>query len=170
MQPVYVLTDVDIRRAKEAGTSTRLTLTKLVFPHPKLVTLPHTPGGGAINVNYSIPRTEAPEPKAEYAGPNLDLFRKFGQVLEWTFAGVYLDTETGSPMPARGTFRGAISSFEPAETDPQQMQSCNYSWASVDEFGFTVGDEELFFISQRLDVMRFKGEDLRADFRRALGA
>lgn len=170
MQPVFVLVDVDVRRGTESGSSTKLTLRKLVFPHPKLKTLGNTGGAAPLSVNYAIPRSEPPEPKAEYAGPNLDLFRDFGTVQPWTFAGSYLDTETGQPIPARAEFRGAIASFEPAETDPESMQTCNYAWASVDEFGFTVGDEELFFISNRLDILRFKGVDIREPYRRALGA
>lgn len=170
MQPLYVLSAVDLRRATEAGSSRLTTVQKLAFPSPKLVTVSHSAGGGVGAVNYALPRTEAPEPKAQIGGPDADLFRGFGEVAAWTFAASYIDQATGLAVPARGVFRGAISTFEPEETDPESMQTCNYMWANVTEFGFTLGETELFYINHQTAELRFHGNDLMARHRRALGA
>lgn len=170
MQPLFVLSAVDLRRATEAGSSRATTIQKLVFPSPKLQTVSHSAGGGVGAVNYTLPRSEAPEPKAQIGGPDKDLFRGFGKPTQWTFSASYIDQDTGEPIGARGVFTGAVSTYEPDETDPESMQNCNFMFANVTEFGFTLGEDELFYINHQTREMRFHGEDLMEPHRRALGA
>lgn len=170
MQPLYVLSAVDLRRADESGSSRATTLQKLTFAAPKLITVSHSPGGGVLAVNHALPRAEAPEPKAQLVGVDVDLFRGFGQVANWTFASAYIDQDTGLDVGARGVIRAAIVQYEPDESDPESIQNCNFSFQNVTEFGFTLGKHELFYINSRTREMRFKGFDRMASVRGALGS
>lgn len=172
MQPLYLLTAVDVRRAEETGSSRATTISKLAFPGLKFAGAEHNPGGGVLAVNFAQPRLEALEPKFEAKGIDTDIFRGFGQSSRWTFAGSYREKKAGGGalVAGRGIIEGAVSAWEPDESDPAEFQGCNHSFTEVTHFEFHLADKELFYVDFWERVLRVNGVDLFAEERRALGA
>lgn len=171
MQPLYQLTAVDVRRALETGTSRATTIAKLAMPGLKFVGSEHSPGGGVLAVNFAQPRLEAIEPKFEVKGLDLDVFRGLGKPDRWIFAGAYREKKPGGGgvVGARAVIEGAISSWEPDESDPAEFQGCNHTFTEVTHYEFVLDGRELFYIDFFENVLRVNGVDMFADERRALG-
>lgn len=171
MQPLYQLSAVDVRRAQEAGTSRATTIAKLAMPGLSFVGSEHSPGGGVMAVKFTQPRLEALEPKFEAKGIDLDVFRGMGQTDRWVFAGAYREKKPGGGgvVPARAIIEGAISAWEPDESDPAEMQGCNHTFAEVTHYEFILNGVELFYVDFFENVIRMNGVDLFADDRKALG-
>lgn len=172
MQPLYLLTAVDVRRAEEAGSSRATTISKLAFPSIQFAGAEHNPGGGVLAVNFAQPRLQAMEPKFEAKGIDKDIFRGLGQSGRWTFAGAYREKKPGGggTVAGRGIIEGAVTMWEPDESDPAAFQGCNHSFTEVTHFEFHLADVELFYVDFWERVCRVNGVDLFADERRALGA
>ncbi|GHA13286.1 hypothetical protein GCM10007989_04840 [Devosia pacifica] len=172
MQPLYLLTAVDLRRATETGSSRAATISSLTLPSIQFANAEHNPGGGVGAVNFAIPRIQAPEPKFSAKGIDRDIFRGMGQAERWTFAGAYREKRSGGSVSigGRGIIEGAITMWEPDESDPAEFQGCNHSFTEVTHYELTLGDEELFYWDFWERVVRVAGVDLFADERRALGA
>ncbi|HEV7293113.1 MAG TPA: phage major tail tube protein [Devosia sp.] len=169
-QPLLILTAVDVRRAEEAGTSRATTISTLTIPAVNFVTAEHSPGGGVGAVNFTLPRIEALEPAFSAKGLDRDVFRGLGISDRWTFASSYRDKKTNRPMAARGIIEGAITQWEPDESDPAEFQGCNHAFNEVTHFELTLDGEEFFYFDFWERVLRRDGVDLFADDRRALGA
>ncbi|WP_394689059.1 phage major tail tube protein [Hoeflea sp.] len=170
MQTLYMLTAVDVRRAEVGGSSRATTIDKLTIPAINFMTAEHNPGGGVMSVNYALPRIEAPEPAFSVKGIDTDVFGGMGLRDKWTFAGAYRDKKTNRAVPARGVIEGAVTNWEPDESDPGEFQGCNHIFKEVTHFEFLLDGVELWYIDADERVMRRNGEDLFAADRLALGA
>lgn len=170
MPPLYVLTAVDVRRAEEEGSSRATTISKLMIPSVKFLTVDHNPGGGVMQTSFALPRIEAPEPKMEVKGVDLDIFRGLGKSQRWVFAQALRDTQTGADVPARAVIEGAIVDWEPDEAAPDEFQGCTHMFKEVTHYEFSLNGEELFYIDFFERVLRVAGEDHFAGVRNALGA
>ncbi|WEK04572.1 MAG: phage major tail tube protein [Candidatus Devosia phytovorans] len=171
MQPLYQLTAVDVRRALETGTSRATNITKLAMPGLKFAGAEHNPGGGVLAVNFAQPRLEALEPKFETKGLDLDVFRGLGTSGKWIFAGAYREKRPGGgkTVGARAVIEGAITSWEPDESDPAELQGCNHLFTEVTHYELVLDGRELFYIDFHENVLRVDGVDLFEADRRALG-
>lgn len=171
MQPLYQLTAVDVRRAEEAGTSRATTITKLALPGLTFAGADHTPGGGVMAVKFAQPRLDAIEPKFEVKGLDLDVFRGLGRPDKWIFAGAYREKKPGGggTVGARAIIQGAISVWEPDESDPAAFQGCNHTITEVTHYELVLDGVELFYIDFFENVLRVNGVDMFADDRKALG-
>ena len=169
-QPLLMLTAVDVRRATEAGTSRATTIASLTIPPINFVTSEHSPGGGVGAVNFTQPRIEALEPTFSAKGIDREVFRGMGIVDRWTFAAAYRDKKTNRDIPARGLIEGAVTSWEPDESDPTELQGSNYAFNEVTHFEFVLDGRELIYFDFWERVIRRDGEDLFAGVRGALGA
>ncbi|WP_099864740.1 phage major tail tube protein [Pararhizobium haloflavum] len=169
-QPLLILTAVDVRRATEAGTSRATTISTLTIPPINFVTTEHSPGGGVMAVNFTQPRIEALEPTFSCKGLDPEVFRGMGVVDRWVFAAVYKDAKTNRDIAARGIIEGAVTSWEPDESDPTELQGSAYSFAEVTHLEFNLGGRELIYFDFWERAARRDGEDLFASVRRALGA
>ena len=171
MQPFYQLTAVDVRRAEEAGTSRATTIDKLAMPGLTFAGADHTPGGGVLAVKFAMPRLDALEPKFGSKGLDLDVFRGLGRTDRWIFAGAYREKKPGggSTVGSRAIIEGAISTWEPDESDPAAFQGCNHTFSEVTHYELVVNGVELFYIDFYENVLRVNGVDMFADDRRALG-
>lgn len=172
MQPLYLLTAVDVRRAEVAGTSRATMISKLALPGLTFVTSEHSPGGGVMAVNFVQPRLEAVEPKFESKGLDLDVWRGMGARDRWVFAAAYREKRPGggATVGARAIIEGAISVWEPDESDPAEFQGCNHTFSEVTHYELTLGDKELFYVDTFERVLRVNGVDMFEEERRALGA
>lgn len=171
MQSLYQLTAVDVRRATEAGTSRAITLNKLTMPGLTFAGADHNPGGGVLAVKFTMPRLEALEPKFDAKGLDTDIFRGMGMVDRWVFAGAYREKKAGGGgvIGARAIIEGAVSVWEPDESDPAELQGCTHTFTDVTHYELTLGDKELFYVDFYERVLRFDGVDMFAEERRALG-
>lgn len=172
MQPLYQLTAVDVRRAEEAGTSRATMISKLALPGLTFAGAEHSPGGGVMAVKFAQPRLEVLEPKFEVKGLDLDVFRGLGVRDRWVFAAAYREKRPGggSTVGARAVIEGAISVWEPDESDPAEFQGCNHTFTEVTHYELTLGGQELFYVDFFERVLRVNGVDMFEEERRALGA
>jgi len=172
MQPLYQLTAVDVRRAEETGTSRATLLSKLAMPGLTFASSEYSPGGGVVAVKFTQPRLEAIEPKFEVKGLDLDVFRGLGTRDRWVFASAYREKRPGggATVGARAIIEGAISAWEPDESDPAELQGCNHTFSEVTHYELSLGGRELFYVDFFERVLRIDGVDMFADERRALGA
>lgn len=170
MQPLYMLTAVDVRRAEETGTSRATTISSLTIPSITFMTANHNPGGGVMSVDFTLPRIEPVEPAMTVKGFDTDVFRGLGVVDRWTFAGAVRDKKTGLAKPARAIIEGAIVEWEPDEASPEEFVGCTHGFKEVTHYEFILDGEELWYVDFWERVLRRKGEDLFRDERLALGA
>lgn len=166
----YVLQAVDVRRATEAGSSRAITISKLTLPAVKFITADHTPGGSVMTVDFTLPRIEALEPAFEAKGIDLEIFAGMGEVDRWTFAGAYREKRTGKVIPCRAIIEGAVVEWEPDDSDPTELQGCNYAFKEVTHYEFIMDGKELFYVDDWERVLRLNGQDRFAEIRNALGA
>lgn len=169
-QPLYLLTAVDLRRTSRPGISRANTAASLVIPALKFMTANHNPGGGVGEVEFTLPRIEALEPKFDGKGLDADLFSGMGRVDKWTFAGAYRDKKTNRAIKARGFIEGAIAEWEPDESDPSDFQGCSHMFKEVTHFEFILDDRELIYFDFYERLLRVDGVDEFAADRQALGA
>lgn len=170
---LYLLTNVDVRRATETGTSRAITIASLTMPGLVFATAEHNPGGGVMGANFAMPRVEAPEPAFSAKGIDTEIFTGMGETARWTFAGGYIKRGPGgggAVVPARAIIEGAITSWEPDESDPAEFQGCTHTFAEVTHYELTLDGKELFYVDFWERVLRTGGKDLMAPHRRALGA
>lgn len=168
---LYMLTAVDVRRAEQAGSSRAVTISSLTLPGITFATASHNPGGGVMETNFALPRIEAPEPAFAAKGIDTDIFTGLGLTERWVFAGAYRDkTNNGRVVPGRAIIEGAITAWEPDESDPAEFQGCTHTFAEVTHYELTLDSQELFYVDFFERVIRRSGVDLFADERRALGA
>jgi phage tail tube protein FII len=170
MQTIYMLSAVDVRRAETPGTSRVHTIAKLTIPPIKFATAGHNPGGGVIAVDFTLPRIEALEPKFMCKGLDTDVFGGLGARDRWVFAGAYTDKRTGLPVPGRAIIEGAVTQWEPDESDPVDFQGCNHALTEVTHFELTLDGKELFYIDFWERRLRRDGVDMFEGVRGALGA
>lgn len=170
MQPLYLLTAVDVRRAEQSGTSRATTISKLTLPAIKFRNTPHDPGGGVMEVEYLLPRIEAVQPAFEVKGFDLDIFNGFGLADRWVFAGSVRDKKTGKAQPARAIIEGAVAEWEPDEASPTEFLGCNHAIREVTHYEFWLNGTEYWYVDNDERVVRRMGVDLFADDRLALGA
>ncbi len=170
MQPLYLLTAVDVRRAEQSGTSRATIIEKLALPAIKFVTVEHNPGGGIMAVNYAMPRVEAPEPAFGVKGFDTDIFTGLGLRDKWVFAGAVRDKKTNKAQPARAVIEGAITDWEPDEASPTEFLGCNHIIKEVTHYEFWLNGKELWYADVEERIIRRDGVDLFADDRLALGA
>lgn len=170
MQPLYLLTAVDVRRATQAGNSRATTISKLTLPPIKFVTTSHNPGGGVMAVDFAQPRIEAVEPAFEVKGFDTDVFWGFGEVDRWVFAGAVRDKKTNKGLPARAIVEGAVTEWSPDEASPEEFVGCNHAIKEVTHYEFWLNGVELWYVDFWERVCRRNGVDLFAPERQALGA
>lgn len=170
MQPLYLLTAVDVRRAEQAGSSRATTISKLTVPPIKFMSANHNPGGGVMSVDYTLPRIEPLEPAFMSKGIDTDIFSGLGVRDRWVFAGSYRDKKTNIAVPGRAVIEGAIVEWEPDESDPGEFQGCNHIFREVTHFELLLNGKELWYIDAEERVLRRNGQDLFAADRLALGA
>lgn len=170
--PLYLLTAVDVRRATQADTSRATTISSLTMPGLTFSTGEHNPGGGVMAVNFAMPRIEAPEPAFSAKGIDAEIFTGMGEPERWVFAGAYNKRAPGggSVVPARAIIEGAITAWEPDESDPAEFQGCTHTFAEVTHYELVLDGVELFYVDSYERVLRVGGKDLFATHRRALGA
>ncbi len=168
--PLLILTAVDVRRATQTGLSRANTITTLTIPPIKRVVAPHNPGGGIMEVDFTLPRIEKLEPAFKAAGLDDDVFRGMGERDKWTFAAAYVDKQSGVTRAARGIIEGCITSWEPDESDPKEFKGCNHAFAEVVHFEFLLDNVEWCYFDFWEREARFMGKSLFEDQRRALGA
>lgn len=169
-KPLLLLEAVDLRRATQAGTSRANTIATLTIPPITFVTSEHNPGGGIMAANFAQKRIEALEPAFSAKGLDEDVFRGMGVVDRWSFAAAYRDKQTGRAIPARGIIEGAITQWEPDESDPTEFQGCNHMFNEVTHFEFLLDGVEWVYFDFWERIARRMGNDLFADVRQALGA
>ena len=170
MQTIYMLAAVDVRRAETPGTSRVHTIAKLTIPPIKFANAGHNPGGGVIAVDFTLPRIEALEPKFMCKGLDTDVFGGLGARDRWVFAGAYKDKRTGLDVPGRAIIEGAVTQWEPDESDPVDFQGCNHALTEVTHFELTLDGKELFYIDFWERQLRRDGVDMFEGVRGALGA
>ncbi len=170
MQPLYMLSAVDVRRAEETGTSRATTISKLTIPPVKFITASHNPGGSVMAVDFALPRVEAIEPAMEIKGFDTDVFRDIGQTGRWVFAAACRDKKAGKMVPARAIIEGAIVEWTPDDASPEEFVGCNHAFKEVTHYEFTLNGVKLFYIDFWERVLRVNGVDAFEDVRRALGA
>lgn len=172
MQPLYMLTAVDVRRAEESGSSRATIISKLTLPTITFMTSGHNPGGGVMGVDFTLPRIEAVEPAFEAKGFDRDIFRGIGVTDRWVFAGAVREKRPGGgrTIPARAIIEGAITQWEPDEASPEEFMGCTHAFKEVTHYEFHLDGEELWYVDFWERILRRKGEDLFAEERRALGA
>lgn len=170
MQPIYLLTAVDVRRATEAGTSRATTIEKLTIPPIRFQTANHNPGGGIGSVDFTLPRLETFEPRFMVKGVDTDVFRGMGTTDRWTFAGAFRDKKLNKTVPARAIIEGAVTEWEPDESDPGEFLGCNHAVKEVTHFEFLIDGKEYWYFDFDERVIRRDGVDLFAETRQALGA
>lgn len=172
MQPLYMLTAVDVRRAEEAGSSRATTISKITIPALNFAAATHNPGGSVMSADFVLPRLETVEPKFEAKGIDTDIFRNFGERIRWTFAGAYQNKAPGGGKPVAGRciVEGAITGWEPDDSAPAEFQGCNHTFKEVTHIEFHLDGDELFYVDMFERVLRRNGVDLFADHRTALGA
>lgn len=170
--PLYLLTAVDVRRATQSDSSRAITIASLTMPGLTFATGEHNPGGGVMAVNFALPRIEAPEPAFSAKGIDTEIFNGMGRPERWVFAGAYNRRAPGggAVVPARAIIEGAITAWEPDESDPAEFQGCTHTFAEVTHYELVLDGEELFYVDVYERVLRTGGVDLFADHRRALGA
>lgn len=170
--PLYLLTAVDVRRISQPDTSRAVTISSLTMPGLTLATGEHTPGGGTGTVNFVMPRVETPEPAFNAKGIDSDIFTGFGEVDRWIFAGAYHRKTPGGGgvVPARAVIVGAINAWEPDESDPAEFQSSTHTLSEVTHYELTLDGVEMFYWDFWENILRFRGKDLFAAHRTALGA
>ncbi|SMD09964.1 hypothetical protein SAMN06297251_12715 [Fulvimarina manganoxydans] len=168
-RPLLVLEGVDIRRVSQTGQSRANIINKMTVPPLKKKTVSHDGGGANLEVNYALRRIEALEPA--FASPfDISLFDGFGEVDQWIMAGVYRDTDNGHRMlPFRAIVTGVLNAWEPSETDPAEMQDCNWMFAEVTDYQATLDGQEFIYVSLRERATRYLGKDIFGDFNAALG-
>lgn len=169
-KPLLILSAVDVRRATQTGTSRATTISSLTIPAINFITTDHTPGGGVMGVNFTQPRIEPLEPAFTAKGLDPDVFRGMGVKDTWTFAQAYKDKQTGRDIAARGIIEGAISGWEPDESDPAEFQGATHMFREVTHLELSLDGEELLYIDFYERVFRRAGQDLFEGVRRALGA
>lgn len=170
MQPLYLLTAVDVRRATQAGSSRATTISKMTIPAIKIITAEHNPGGGVMAVDFAMPRIEKVEPAFEIKGFDTDVFGGFGEVDRWTFAGAVRDKKTNKGQPARAVIEGAITEWTPDDASPTEFVGCNHAIKEVTHYEFWLNGAELWYVDFWERVCRRNGVDLFAADRQALGA
>lgn len=170
MDTIYMLTAVDVRRAETPGTSRVNSISKLTIPPVKFATAGHNPGGGVMAMDFTLPRIEALEPKFMVKGLDTDVFGGFGTRDRWVFAGAYTDKRTGLPVRGRAIIEGAVTQWEPDESDPADFQGCNHALTEVSHFELTIDGKELFYVDFWERILRRNGVDLFEGVRGALGA
>jgi phage tail tube protein FII len=172
MQPLYLLTAVDVRRAEQAGSSRAVSniISKLTIPAIKFKTADHNPGGGVMGVAFTLPRIEPIEPAMQVKGFDVDIFGDLGQVGKWTFAGALKDKKTGKDTPCRAIIEGAIVEWTPDDGDPEAFLGCNHAFKEVTHYEFSIDGTELWYADFWERVVRLKGTDMFAGVRTALGA
>lgn len=172
MSSLYLLTAVDVRRARKAGSTRAIILNKAALPGVELAKASHNPGGGILSVDFSLPRVGTLEPKFDAKGIDTDIFDGFGQSDVWTFAGSYREKKPGGGglVPARAIIEGAVSMWEPDESDPAEFQGCSHTFTDVTHYEFHLGGVEMFYIDFFERVFRTNGVDIFAADRQALGA
>lgn len=169
MSQALVLVAVDVRRGRVSGTSRANIINKLVIPPIRFVNVEDTPGGGVVSIQQVIPRLEPLEPTYSTNGPDVDFFTGFGESDVWTMAGAYRHPRRGL-LPARSIIEGVTAEWEPDESNPKEMQTCNHVFRGVIHFEFHLEGRELWYIDADERVIRRNGVDLFAAVRRALGA
>lgn len=167
--PVYVLQAVDLRRDSDTSADRSIILNKLTIPAIKLAKAGHSPGGSVLSVDVTLPRLEKIEPAFSVKGVDTDVFTGFGETDRWTFAGAYRNKRTGVSVPGRCIVEGAVTSWEPDETDPEDFQGCSHAITEVSHFEFYLDGIELIYADVYERILRFKGKDLWAPIREALG-
>lgn len=170
MQPLFMLTAVDVRRAEVAGSSRATTIAKLTIPPIRFVTASHNPGGGVMAVDYTLPRVQAIEPAFSVKGIDTDVFTGIGERDRWVLAGAYRDKKTNRAIPGRCIIEGAIAEWTPDESDPGEFQGCNHQFKEVTHFELALDGKELWYIDTEERIIRRNGVDLFAADRQALGA
>ncbi|MEP3049410.1 MAG: phage major tail tube protein [Roseibium sp.] len=170
MQPLYILQAVDVRRADVEGTSRATTIAKMTIPKIEFASATHNPGGGVMEVDYTLPRIKALEPAFMAKGLDVEIFGELGAKGKWNFACAYRDTKTGKDVGMRGVIEGVPHLWEPDESDPEDFQGCNHVFKEVTHFELVLGDEELWYIDAEEREIRRKGKSLTEDVRGALGA
>jgi P2 family phage contractile tail tube protein len=169
---LYLLTAVDVRRLSQTDSSRAITIATLTMPSLTLATAEHNPGGGVGAVNFSMPRIEAPEPAFSAKGIDTDIFTGFGEVDRWVFAGAYKKRGPGGgrDVPARAIIEGAITAWEPDESDPAEFAGSTHTFTECTHYELTLDGVELFYWDFWERIIRFGGKDLFAGTRTALGA
>lgn len=170
---LYLLTAVDVRRLSQTDSSSRaITIATLTMPALTLATAEHNPGGGVGAVNFAMPRIEAPEPAFNAKGIDTDIFTGFGDTDRWIFAGAYKKKGPGGSrdVPARAIIEGAITGWEPDESDPAEFQGSTHSFNEVTHYELVLDGVELFYYDWWERIIRFNGVDKFAGVRTALGA
>ena len=170
MQPLYLLTAVDVRRAEVAGDSRATTIVKITLPPITFATASHNPGGGVGSVDFLLPRVETVEPAFEAKGVDPSVFGVLGTRDKWTFAGALKDKKTGLDIPARAIIEGAVQEWTPDDSAPDEFAGCNHALKEVTHYEFLIDGEELWYWDFWERVIRTKGLDHNAGVRRALGA
>lgn len=170
MQPLYMLTAVDVRRAEVAGDSRATTIVKITLPPITFATASHNPGGGVGAVDFVLPRIEAVEPAFEAKGIDPSVFGVFGTRDKWTFAGALKDKKDGADIPARAIIEGAIQEWTPDDSAPDEFMGCNHAIKEVTHYELSVNGVELWYFDFWERVMRRNGVDHFAGVRTALGS
>ncbi|MEL6752307.1 MAG: phage major tail tube protein, partial [Pseudomonadota bacterium] len=86
-----------------------------------------------------------------------------------SFAGAYRDKRSGKTVPGRAIIEGALTEWEPDESDPTEFQGCNHALKEVTHFEFSIDGQELWYIDFFERIIRRNGVDLFAEDRQALG-
>ncbi|WP_282046298.1 phage major tail tube protein [Roseibium album] len=170
MQTLYMLTAVDVRRAETEGTSRATTISKLTIPPLSFFTANHNPGGSVMAADFTLPRIEPVEPAFMIKGIDTEVFGGLGTTDRWVFAGAYRDKRKNLDVPGRAIIEGAVSQWEPDESDPAEFQGCNHVLKEVTHIEFSLNGDELFYIDFYERIMRFNGVDHFEGVRAALGA
>jgi phage tail tube protein FII len=92
--------------------SKHLKLTSLTLPTLEYDIVDHKPGGGAMEVGFSMSAIKKLEPTFKMAGFDQEAFRLFGvgsgAVSNFTCYGVIRDKREAKPLQGKAVFRGSI--------------------------------------------------------------
>lgn len=169
MSKLFMLVGVDVRRAGVAGSARPNLVDKLTLSPINFITSGHNPGGGVGNVDWVQPRVESPEPKFAVKGVDTDIFDGFGTRDRWVFTTAFRDVKAGKIVPARVVIEGAIASWEPDETSPEEYQGCTHTFKEVTHYAFRMDGKERWYWDFFERELRVDGKDFMKDIKKALG-
>lgn len=144
-KPLLLLQAVDLRRADETSSDSKIIIKSLAFPPISFVKSEHNPGGGVGAVGFLQPRIEMLEPKFDAGGVDSDIFRGMGTRQKWVFAAAYRDTSSNKSLPGRGIIEAAVSGWEPDASDPAEFQGCSHEFAECVHFEFKIDGRGHFY-------------------------
>ncbi|WP_137136610.1 phage major tail tube protein [Rhizobium sp. FKY42] len=161
-----IMTMVDFRPSTAAEDSRSTILQKVVLGALKYKTVPHSSGGGVLDVEFFFPKLEAIQLGIMVNGFDKDLMP--GLQGSWTFAAAMRNNK-GKRVSVRMDVEGVITEWTPDDAAPGDFKGCNSSIKQIEHLELHVDGEEWFYADNREGIIRVNGVDITAEDRAAIG-